>query len=422
VIAAIEHRDARIEQVIGKLLRAGLLLAAGVVLLGAIVYLATHGFERRDYHAFQIQPARMRAIGGVVNEALSFNGAAIIQLGVLMLIATPIARVASSAYAFARQGDRRYVVITLLVLAILSYGLFVQPAHAATACGGHGDKSTMLVTTAWLADHLKDSNLVILAIGQQKEYDAGHIPGSLFMKFGDLSAKKELSGLSLELPPMPDLVEVFEKFGVANDSRIVLYPTKNGVSLATRAYLTLDAMGLGPRTSLLDGGFPIWQKEGRPVSTDVPTVKRGKLEPCAQNDVIVDLDYVRGNLHRPAVDLLDVRDSTADAPYYSGAEAMNHPGMDHQRSGHIPGAKSLPMELLIGEDGRLKPREELQALFDKAGVKRGDRVVSYCWIGQRATLVYFAARYLGYDARLYDGSWEEWNRHTELPTEMSATK
>ncbi len=210
--------------------------------------------------------------------------------------------------------------------------------------------------------------------------------------------------------------------GVANDSRIVVYATKNGVSLATRAFLTLDAMGLGAHTSLLDGGLPTWQKESRPVSTEVPTVRRGKLEPCAQNDVIADLDYVRGNLRHPGLDLLDVRDSSPDAPYYSGAQAMNHAGMDHQRSGHIPGARALPMETLLGEDGRLKPREELQALFDGAGVKRGDRVVSYCWVGQRATLVYFVARYLGYDARLYDGSWEEWNKHEELPTEMSATK
>jgi thiosulfate/3-mercaptopyruvate sulfurtransferase len=422
VNAAIKHRDARIELAIGKLLRAGVLLAASVVLLGAIVYLATHGFERRDYHAFQVQPAGMRTIGGVVNEALSLNGAAIIQLGVLMLIATPIARVASSAYAFARQGDRRYVVITLVVLAILSYGLFGQPAHAATACGGHGDKSTMVVDTAWLADHIKDANLVIIAVGPKTEFDAGHIPSSQSMTLRDVNNATNPAGLSLELPTMADLTETFGKLGVTNDSRIVLYPTKAGVSQTTRVFLTLDAMGLGSHTSLLDGGFPKWQKEDRAVSTEVPTVKRGKLEPCAQNDVIVDLDFVRGNLHHPGIDLLDARDSTPDAPYYSGAKAMDHPRMDKQRSGHIPGANSLPMEALVYEDGRLKPREELQALFDKAGVKRGDRVVSYCWIGQRATLVYFVGRYLGYDARLYDGSWEEWNRHAELPTEISATK
>jgi thiosulfate/3-mercaptopyruvate sulfurtransferase len=307
----------------------------------------------------------------------------------------------------------------LIYAACLALG---QLAYAATACGGHGDKSTMLVTTSWLADHLKDANLIIIGVGQQKEYDAGHIPGSLFMQFSDLSMKKGPTGLTLELPPMTDLAEIFGKMGVTNDSRIILYETKDWFSPTSRVYLTLDAMGLGPRTSLLDGGFPIWQKEGRPVSTDVPTVKPGKLEPCAQNDVIVDLDFVRSNLHHPGIDLLDVRDSTPEAPFYSGAKTANHPSDGQQKTGHIPGAKALPFELLLNEDGHLKSREVLQALFDGAGVKSGDRVVSYCWVGQRATFVYFVARYLGYDARLYDGSWEEWNKHAELPTETSATK
>jgi thiosulfate/3-mercaptopyruvate sulfurtransferase len=417
VKAAIEHRDAGIELVLGKLLRAGVVLAACVVLTGAIVYLSAHGSEPRDYHTFKVQPARLRGIGGVVHEALSFNGAAIIQLGVLMLIATPIARVASSAYAFARKGDRKYVVITLVVLGILIYGLFGQAAHAATACSGHGDRSTLLVTTAWLVDHLNDRNLVILGIGQRTEYDAGHIPGSQFVELRDVSMMKSPAGLTLELLPMPDLLEAFGKMGVTSDSRIVLYPTKDWFSPITRVFLALDAMGLGAHTSILDGGFPIWQKEGRPVSTEVPSPKRGKLNACPQNDVIADLDFVRSNLHHPGIDMLDVRDSTQDAPYYSGAKA----GRD-QRSGHIPGARSLPFEVLLDDAGLLKPREALEALFDGAGVKRGDRVVTYCWVGQRATFVYFVARYLGYDAKLYDGSWEEWNKHTELPTETSAPK
>ena len=74
------------------------------------------------------------------------------------------------------------------------------------------------------------------------------------------------------------------------------------------------------------------------------------------------------------------------------------------------------------ENNKLKPAAELKAILNAAGVKPGDRVVSYCSIGPRATVIYFVARYLGYDARLYDGSWEEWNKHTELPTEVSAAK
>lgn len=288
-----------------------------------------------------------------------------------------------------------------------------QLANGAPVCGGHGDRNTLLVTTGWLADHLKDPNLVVLGVGQDGDYEKGHIPGSLFVKYMDTHLMKSPAGLTVELPPMSELAETFGKLGVTNDSHVVLYMTNDWVSPTTRVFLTLDAMGLGNRTSILDGGLPAWKKEGRPVTTDVPQVKRGKLEPCAQNDVIVDLNYVKSNLHHPGVDIIDARLEA----HHSGAEVPKN-----SRSGHIPGATSLPFEKLVDDNNKLKPAGELKAILSAAGVKPGDRVVSYCYIGQRATVIYFVARYLGYDARLYDGSWEEWNKHAELPTEVSATK
>jgi thiosulfate/3-mercaptopyruvate sulfurtransferase len=288
-----------------------------------------------------------------------------------------------------------------------------QLANGAPACGGHGDRNTMLVTTSWLADHLKDPNLVLLGVGQDGDYEKGHIPGSLFVKYMDTHLMKSPAGLTVELPPMSELADTFGKLGVTNDSHVVLYMTNDWVSPTTRVFLTLDAMGLGEHTSILDGGLPAWRKEGRPVTTDVPSVKRGKLEPCAQNDVIVDLNYMKSNLHHPGVDIIDARMEV----HHSGAEVAKN-----SRAGHIPGAASLPFEKLVDDNNKLKPVAELKAILDAAGVKPGDRVVSYCYIGQRATVIYFVARYLGYDARLYDGSWEEWNKHTELPTEVSATK
>jgi uncharacterized membrane protein len=125
-MTATEHRDTRIELLLSVLLRAGVTVAAVVVLLGAVLYLASHGSDQADFHTFQPPPQELRAISGVLRQAGSLDGAAIIQVGMLLLIATPILRVASSAYAFARQGDRVYVIITLLVLGILSYGLVVS--------------------------------------------------------------------------------------------------------------------------------------------------------------------------------------------------------------------------------------------------------------------------------------------------------
>ena len=288
-----------------------------------------------------------------------------------------------------------------------------QLANGAPACGGHGDHNTLLVTTSWLADHLKDPNLVVLGVGQDGDYEKGHIPGSLFVKYMDTHLMKSPAGLTVELPPMSELADTFGKLGVTNDSHVILYMTNDWVSPTTRVFITLDAMGLGDHTSILDGGLPAWKKEGRPVTTDVPSAKRGKLEPCAQNDVIVDLNYMKSNLHHPGVDIIDARMEA----HHSGAEVPKN-----SRAGHIPSATSLPFEKLVDDNNKLKPAAELKAILSAAGVKPGDRVVSYCYIGQRATVIYFVARYLGYDARLYDGSWEEWNKHTELPTEVSATK
>jgi uncharacterized membrane protein len=112
-----------IEVTLGNLLRTGVLIAAGVVVAGGIVYMAGHAWESPAYHVFRGEPAAMRGVRGIWNEAIRFQGRGLIQFGLLLLIATPIARVAVSAFAFARERDWRYVVITLIVLALLAYSL-----------------------------------------------------------------------------------------------------------------------------------------------------------------------------------------------------------------------------------------------------------------------------------------------------------
>lgn len=287
--------------------------------------------------------------------------------------------------------------------------LLAAASYGAT-CGGHGDRSTMLATTEWLAGHLNDPDLSVIGVGQKSEFEQGHIPGSVFLDYNTVVLRiAPGQPNSLEVPPMVDLAATFGSLGVSNNSRIVLYMTKDSLSPTTRVYLTLDAMGLGARTSLLDGGFPQWQKEGRPVSTETRTPKAAKLEPCAQSDVIAGIEFVKSSLRKPGIGIVDARTPN----FYSGET----PGRN-MRPGHIPGALSVPYLTLVDEaTGKFKPLDALQKQFQEAGVKKGDRVVSYCHIGQQATVVYFAARYLGYDARMYDGSFEEWSKHEELPVE-----
>ena len=116
--------DRKVEDLVGSLLRAGVFLAAAVVFCGAIVYLAKHGGEPADYRVFHGEPNQLRTISGILREALAFQGRGIMQLGLLLLIATPVARVALSTVGFAAERDRMYVGFAVIVLVILLYSLF----------------------------------------------------------------------------------------------------------------------------------------------------------------------------------------------------------------------------------------------------------------------------------------------------------
>jgi thiosulfate/3-mercaptopyruvate sulfurtransferase len=284
--------------------------------------------------------------------------------------------------------------------------LALAASVAAFGCGGHGTPETMFVSTAWLATHLKDPNQVILAVGDKADYEAGHIPGSVYVEYREVSPKGD-NGLTAELPPIPKLAEVFSLWGVGNGSRIVVYRLKDWFSNSARVLMTLDAMGLGAQASMLDGGQPAWVAEGRAITKDAPSVRPGKLEPCAQSDVVAGLDFVKGNLHQSGVRILDAR-----APeYYNGTNAR--PGL---KPGHIEGAGNVYFDSLLDASGKLRSAAELKEQFSKAGVQPGDKVVTYCFVGQQASALYWISRYLGYDTRLYDGSWEEWSKDPSNPT------
>lgn len=126
--APASGHDARIERLIGGLLRAGVIVAAVIGGVGAALFLFAHGGDRADWHVFRGEPAELRSVRGIVTTALTGRPDAIMQLGILALIATPIARVILSLVAFARQRDRTYVGITLIVLAVLAYSLLVGRA------------------------------------------------------------------------------------------------------------------------------------------------------------------------------------------------------------------------------------------------------------------------------------------------------
>lgn len=270
-----------------------------------------------------------------------------------------------------------------------------------------GGRDSMIVSAAWLASHLKDTNLVLLHVGPKEGYDAAHIPGARYVALADLSLPRAEGALILELPPADVLDAALEKLGISDDSRIVVYFGEDWVSPTTRVYFILDSIGAGDRSSILDGGMRAWKAAGHPVTTDVAVVKTGKFTPKPRTDLVVDAAWVKANVTKPSVAVIDARNTE----FYSGAT----PGQD-MRPGHIPGATSLPFNSFFSDpDMRFVDREAMRKLVVAAGAAPGDTVVSYCHIGQQATVVYFAARYLGYDPKLYDGSFQDWSRRADLP-------
>ena len=286
---------------------------------------------------------------------------------------------------------------------LLVFTLFLAPS-VLTAFQQESVRQSMVVSTAWLQEHLNNPSLVILHVGtNRREYRDGHIPGARFLWSQALAYSDP--DLTLELPSKAQADSVLKKLGISEKSHIVLCFDGTNVTPTTRVFFTLDYLGLGDRVSLLDGGLDAWKAEGHSIVTETPAVAEGSFVPEPKTSLVVTCDWLKDNLSNPGISIVDAR----AAQYYSG----NGGGMP--RPGHIPNALSIPFSSLLDSTNRLKDPASLRRIFQQAGVKQGARVISYCHIGQQATLVYFAAKYLGYESQVYDGAFEEWSGRKDLP-------
>lgn len=265
-----------------------------------------------------------------------------------------------------------------------------------------------LVSTGWLAEHLYDDpGIVLLHVGRgSASYAAGHIPGARLLKLGDIV--DDIDGIPNELPPASRLIDTFESLGVSDGSRIILYGDLGGIA-AARAFVTLEYLGHGEEAALLDGGLETWQAEGRPLTTESAEFARGHLTARLRPQEVVDANWVNDRLADARFVVLDAR----PAVNYSGEQ----PGRGVTRGGHIPGAANIYWKtMLISEENPvLKDRAELEQAFRDAGFEPGDTVVTYCRSGMQASHLYFVARSLGYETRLYDASFYDWSRREDLP-------
>jgi thiosulfate/3-mercaptopyruvate sulfurtransferase len=260
-----------------------------------------------------------------------------------------------------------------------------------------------VVSAQWLSEHLNDPTVVVLHLASiRRDYSTGHIPGARFLWFNDVAPSNP--DLNTELPSVAKLDSLFESLGVSDNSRVVIYGQTMSPVVA-RVYMTLDYLGAGDRAALLDGGLAAWKAEGRPISTETPTVARGKFTPRVNTDAVVNADFVKANINKPGVRILDARTPN----FYTGE------GGGGPRPGHVESAQNIPFTTLTDSSGKFKDKAALSAMFTAAGVQPADRVVTYCHVGQQASLLFLAARYVGLKASLYDGSFEDWSSRDDTP-------
>ena len=260
----------------------------------------------------------------------------------------------------------------------------------------------VIVSGEWLAPKLTDPAVAVLHVATNRlEYEVGHLPGARFVVFSSLAPS--LAGFSTQLPTEAQLDSVLEMAGVSDNSQVVIYGQPLQVA---RAFVTLEYAGLAGRVSVLDGGVESWRESGRSLSQEAVTPARGTLTLKAVPAMVADAPWIQANTARPTIALIDAR----TPEFYLGFSAGSTP-----RAGHIPNALNLPFSSLTSELTTMREEAKVRRLFENAGAARGDTVVAYCHVGLQASLVYLNARRLGYAARIYDGSYEDWSRNTALP-------
>jgi thiosulfate/3-mercaptopyruvate sulfurtransferase len=263
------------------------------------------------------------------------------------------------------------------------------------------------VDPAWIAEHLDDQDLRLIEVDvSPAAYDAGHVPGAvLWNAYSDLR-RPDYSPVTSD-----DVAALLSRSGIERSSTIVLY--------GYAAYLGFWLMkSIGhERVLLMDGPRERWEQAGYQWTRQARQLAAASYPaPAGDEPIVASREEVTRLIGRPVGLVLDVRSQAefeGERFWPSGATE------DTGRSGHIPGAVHLPFDLLLDEDRRLKPAADIKAIADAHGVDPGGRIVTYCTIGNRASVVWFAlSQVLGFpDVAVYYGSWVQWGKCADTPIE-----